>query len=348
MKRVHGKVRMGSPTRKRVRLRQRPQGKPRPDDFILVEETLPSLAEGELLIRNDFLALDPAIRGWLSERNDSYQPPVPLGSVVRAMTAGCILASRHRGFQEGQFVTGLNGWEDYSISRGGLLSFVEPSPEIPLSLHLGVLGTTGLTAYFGLLDVGKPVPGETVLVSSAAGSVGSIVGQIARLMGCRAVGIAGGKAKCDRVRTEFRFDAAIDRLGERAIEDLVAESSPEGVHVYFDNVGGQILDAVLTCLAPRARVVLCGSISTYNDVEPHGLRNTWQLLVKNARMEGFLFSAYASRFAEAKARLSAWVKDGSIRHDEVICQGLDRAVPSFIELFEGRHAGKILIELTDG
>lgn len=308
---------------------------------------LPALKDGQILLRNLYLSLDPAIRGWMDEGEESYQPPIPLDHVMRAVTVAEVVESQNAAYAPGDFIMGLNGWEDYSISTGtGFVNKIPADNKLPLSIYLSVLGTTGLTAYFGLLDVGKPKSGETVLISAAAGAVGSVVGQIARINGCRTVGIAGGAEKCRQLVELFGFDEAIDYKSTADLEREINLKCPKGIDVYFDNVGGAMLEAALNCLKDGARIVMCGAISTYNATEPvPGPSNLWQLLVHNARLEGFIVSKYASRFPEGVSQLAQWLLDGSLQHREHVVPGLKNAPDAFLKLFNGENTGKLIIQM---
>jgi NADPH-dependent curcumin reductase CurA len=328
------------------RLTSRPVGLVSEANFEFVEEPLPEIGEGEYLVRNLYISFDPAMRGWMEDRA-SYIPPVQLGEVMRAGTVGQVVESRHPSFAKGDVVQGLFGWQEYAVGGKGLAQ-ATPVPEgTPLTWPLGVCGITGLTAYFGLLDLGKPEAGETVLVSGAAGATGSVAAQIAKLEGCRVVGIAGGPAKCALLTDELGLDAAID-YKQGGVAARVAETCPDGVNVYFDNVGGEILDAALGNLALRARVVLCGGISGYNEKEPPpGPRNLMNLVIQRARMEGFIVLDYMARFPEATAQLTGWVKSGRIRHYEDVQEGIENALTTFLRLFRGQNTGKQLLHLGD-
>ena len=330
-------------------LKQRPLGLPGRDCYEWRETPVPEARDGEIVIRNSYLSLDPAIRGWMSDA-PSYLPPIPLGSVVRATTVGRVVESRSPCFAVGDMVVGLNGWEDYSVAgSGGFTAKVPAGLGLPATNFLSVLGAVGMTAYFGLLDVGQPKAGETVLVSGAAGAVGSLVGQIARIKGCRAVGIAGGAAKCAWIKNECHFDAVIDYKSAPA-EDLAAaigKACPEGVDIYFDNVGGPMLDAALLNLKKHARVLMCGAIADYNAIEPPpGPRHLWQLLVKSARIEGFVVSNYLNRFAEGAGAIAEWIHGGSIKFREHIDRGLEHTPESFNRLFAGDHQGKLIVDVA--
>jgi hypothetical protein len=331
-------------TNRQWRLASRPVGEVQPSDFEWAETPLAPLADGEVRVRTLWLSFDPAMRGWMDDRR-SYIPPMALGDPVRAGAVGQVVESKHHAYAPGALVQGMFGWQDYATARGDGLARVPAG--VPPSWVLGVLGITGLTAYFGLLDVGKPKAGDVVVVSGAAGATGSIAGQIARIQGCRVIGIAGGAEKCRWLVDEARFDAAIDYKSERVGARLDA-LCPKGVDVYFDNVGGDILDAVLARIATRARVVLCGAISRYNEKElPPGPRNYVQLVVQRGRMEGFIVIDYAARFAEAAGRLREWVEAGEIVHEQDVQHGLENAPRTLLRLFRGENRGKQLLQLAE-
>ena len=333
---------------RRFLLRRRPVGDPVAEDFELVEQPLPELSDGEFLIRNHFASLDPAQRGWMDDA-ESYMPPIALGAPVRASTIGVVEASRADGFAPGQWVVGLNAIEDYSVAAtGGFTQPIDPNAVPSVTNYLSLFGAVGMTAYFGLLDVCDPKPGETVLVTGAAGAVGSLVGQLAKIAGCRAVGIAGGAEKCARLTERFGFDAAIDYRGkdEAALVWAIREAAPDGVDVIFENVGGIILDAGLTCLNLHARVGLCGLISEYNSPKPVGARNLWQLIVKRAAINGLLVADYVARFGEGAAKMGQWAAEGRIVTDEHVDEGIENAYPAFMRLFEGTNHGKMILKLA--
>lgn len=336
------------PDNRRFLLVRRPQGMPVAEDFRLETEPTPELQEGEFLLRNHYAALDPAIRGWMDDK-PSYLPPIPLGTPVRATTLGRIVESRSPDFPVGAWASGLNGMEDYSLGRaGGFTKLVDPDAVPSITNYLSSVGSIGATAYFALLEVGRPQPGETVLVSGAAGAVGSLVGQIAKMKGCRTIGIAGGPEKCARLTRDYGYDAAIDYRG-KSEEDLVAairSVAPDGIDVHFENVGGQILDAALACIRDKARVVLCGLISQYNS-EPGATRNLWNLIVHGARIEGFILTHYVHRMAEAMPELAAWTRSGQLRMDEHIDEGLENALPAFLRLFEGTNQGRMILKIAE-
>jgi NADPH-dependent curcumin reductase CurA len=327
-------------------LRARPSGMVKESDFAFAESAAPAPKDGEALVRVLYVSFDPAMRGWMEDR-PSYIPPVALGEVMRAGAVGQVIESRNPDLRPGDFVQGMFGWQDFAIAGRGGLGAATPLPKgMPLTWPLGVCGITGLTAYFGLLDLGKPKPGDTVVVSGAAGATGSIAGQIARIEGCRTIGIAGGPDKCRWLTEEARFDAAIDYKREDVTRRL-RELCPKGIDVYFDNVGGEILDAALANLAQRARVVLCGGISSYNEATPPpGPRNLMNLVITRSRMEGFIVIDYLPRFAEGAARLAQWVAEGKLAHAEDIQHGLENAPKTFLRLFQGKNLGKQLLEIA--
>jgi NADPH-dependent curcumin reductase len=327
------------------RLAARPVGLPKPSDWEYVEEPVAEPADGQFLVALEYLSLDPAMRGWMNEGR-SYVPPVGIGEVMRAGGLGRVVQSSHPDYAVGEHVSGLFGVQRYAISDGTAVTRVETTLA-PAPIHLGVLGMTGLTAYFGLLDLGRPEPGQTVVVSGAAGAVGSVAGQIARIKGCRAIGIAGGPEKCEWLTEELGFDAAIDyKRGD--LRAQLREHTPDGVDVYFDNVGGEILDEVLRRLARGARVVICGAISQYNaEQPPRGPANYMQLLVMRATMTGFLVFDFAKRYPEGVAQLAEWLRAGELRsREDVVRGGLERFPEVFLMLFRGENTGKLVLELT--
>ncbi len=334
---------MTEPTNLQIRLVERPVGLPSASNFEIAEGPLPEPGPGELLVANRYLSLDPAMRGWMRDAR-SYIPPVAIGDVMRGGTYGEVIRSNHPKFAEGEAVVGLLGWQSHAVSDGRGLTKVPG--EVPGPMALGVLGMTGLTAYFGLLDVGRPRPGETVLVSGAAGATGSVVGQIAKIGGCRVVGIAGGPEKCAWLTDELGFDAAIDY---KAVDDLPAEvraACKPGVDVFFDNVGGSHLEAALGAIRRHARVVICGAISQYNAQEAApGPANYLSLLVNRARMEGFIVFDYEARYPEAQRALGGWVAAGKIKHREEIVDGLRNAPAALLRLFDGSKRGKLVVRI---
>jgi len=327
------------------RLATRPIGMPKRSDWTYSEERVPEPKEGELLIKALYISLAPAMRGWMNE-GKSYVPPVGIGEVMRALALGRVIESRHPKFAAGDFVSGTFGVQEYAVSDGKGVSKVD-TRVAPLPLHLSALGMSGLTAYFGLLDVGKPKPGDTVVVSGAAGAVGSVAGQIAKIKGCRAVGIAGGPEKCRYLVHDLGFDAAIDYKSDDVKKSL-REHCPRGMDVYFDNVGGDILDAALAQLARGARVVICGAISQYNNTGPiKGPANYRSLLINRARMEGFLVFDYAERYGEALREMAGWRAAGKLKSREDIVEGLETFPDTLLKLFKGENDGKLMIKVAD-
>jgi NADPH-dependent curcumin reductase CurA len=325
-------------------LARRPQGAIQDSDFNLVETDVAPLGENEVLVRNLVLSCDPTQRGWIAR--DTYLPAVKIGEVVRSIGAGRIVASNNPDYAVGEIVSGLTGWQDHvAVNPKGQLQKLPPG--VPLELAMSVLGLTGLTAYFGLLEVGRPVAGETVVVSGAAGATGSVVGQIAKIKGCQVIGIAGGAEKCHWLTDEAGFDAAIDYKSED-VQRRLKELCPRGIDLFFDNVGGDILDAALARLAMRGRVVLCGGIANYNATEPPpGPKNYLQLIVQRGRMEGFLVSDFMSRAAEAVGALAGWLQAGKLKNKVDVQHGLENAPATLRRLFEGRNDGKQLLRIAE-
>ena len=335
------------PDNRQFLLKRRPVGTPVHGDFEFVTTPTPDLADGQFLVRNHYASLDPAMRGWM-DAGGNYMPPIPLGDPVRASTIGVVEASRAEGFEPGQWVMGLNALEDYSINvEGGFTQPIDPSLVPQITNYLSIFGAVGMTAYFGFFDVCEPKPGETVLVSGAAGAVGSLVGQLAKIHGCRVVGIAGGPEKCARLIDKYGFDAAIDYRDkdEAALTAAIAEAAPSGVDVIFENVGGTILDAGLNNLNLYARIGLCGLISEYNTA-PVGARNLWQLIVQRAQIRGLLVMDYVERFGEGGAKMGEWAAAGRIAIDEHGDEGLEGAFDSFMRLFAGTNDGKMILKIA--
>jgi NADPH-dependent curcumin reductase len=331
-------------TNRQVRLAARPSGLPRPADWEFTSEPVPVPGPGEFVVGITHLSLDPAMRGWMNAVR-SYVPPVEIGAVMRAGGIGRVTASEHPGFAVGEYVSGFFGVQEYALSDGQGVTKVDTSLAEPTT-YLGVLGMTGLTAYFALLDTGQAKEGDTVVVSGAAGAVGSVAGQIAKIKGCQVIGIAGGQEKCRLVTEEFGFDACIDyRLPH--LRRTLRELAPRGVDVYFDNVGGEILDDVLTCLARKARVVICGAISQYNESQVRGPANYQMLIVARASMTGMLVFDYADRYPEAMAELAGWYRSGRLVSRETLVTGSVEDFPgTLLKLFEGANTGKLILELN--
>lgn len=327
-------------------LASRPEGRPTADNVPSRDVPLGPLAQGEVRLRNLYLSLDPAIRGWMDDA-PNYIEPIALGDAVRSSVIGRVVESAHPGFAEGDVAMTMGGWEAYTTVQGDTLNPLDESAGLPLSLFLGVLGPTGLTAYFGLLDVGRPQPGETVLVSAAAGAVGSVAGQIARMQGCRVVGLAGSDDKCAWLTDELGFDAAINYRSCGDFRAAIAAACPEGVDVYFDNVGGDILDAALANMNKHGRVAVCGWISTYNAAALPPLENLWQLVARSVTMQGFVVLDYLERFPEGIAQLAEWVMSGQLKFREEVVDGLDEVLPTFLRLFDGSNQGKLVIRIPE-
>ncbi len=332
-------------TNKQWQLAQRPIGAPDESTWKMVESDLPELKEGQLLIKVLYVSLDPAMRGWLNDAK-SYIEPVQIGAVMRAGTVGKVISSKHDKFQEGDFVCGYQGVQEYAVSDGSMLHKVDANLA-PLSYYLGVLGMPGMTGYFGLLKTGEPKEGETVVVSGAAGAVGGLVGQIARIKGCRVVGIAGGKEKCDFLVNELGFDAAVDYKSENVKTGLKA-ACPKGVDVFFDNVGGDILDDVLTQINMKARIVICGAISQYNNTTPvKGPSNYLSLLVNRARMEGIVVFDNVNEYPSAMKDIAGWIKSGEMKVKDHIIEGIETFPNTLMMLFKGENFGKLVLKVGD-
>jgi len=326
------------------RLAARPVGLPKPSDWDLTEEPVPELDDGQVLVKVSYVSLDPAMRGWMNDAR-SYIAPVGIGDVMRALGAGEVIASRHPKLSGGDQVTGLLGVQEYAVANGNTVMKVDVE-RAPLPVYLGALGMPGMTAYFGLLDVGRPADGETVVVSGAAGAVGGIVGQIAKLKGCHVVGIAGGSEKCRHVVEDLGFDAAVDYKADDVGAGLRG-NCPDGIDVYFDNVGGEILDAALGRLARRARVVICGAISQYNATDAiRGPSNYMSLLVNHASMTGFVVSDYGERFADGAREMGGWLGDGRLKSFEDVADGFDTFPETLLRLFKGENTGKLVLRLV--
>lgn len=330
---------------------RRPQGEPVADDFRLESTQTPVLDDGQFLIRNHYASLDPAMRGWMDDA-PSYMPPIALGDPVRASTVGVVAQSRAADYPVGQWVSGLNAIEEYSVSMAGGFSATVDVGIVPSPTNfLSVLGAVGMTAYFGYLEVCRPNPGDVILVTGAAGAVGSLVGQIAKIKGAsKVIGIAGGPDKCARLVQRYGFDAAIDYRG-KSVDQLSAEiaaHAPSGVNAIFENVGSDILDAGLNNLAMGARIGLCGLISEYNNpAEKTGARNMWQLIVKRASITGLLVADYVPRFGEGMAAMAGWLQSGQIVFDEHVDHGIENALPAFMRLFSGSNDGKMILGLSE-
>lgn len=328
---------------KQWRLKQRPTGKPSSDTWDYTESDVPSIGDGELLIKIEYISMDPAMRGWLNDAK-SYIEPVQVGDVMRAGTVGEVVESKNDKFKVGDYVCGHNGVQSYAVSDGSGLYKVDPNLA-PLSYYLGVLGMPGMTGYFGLLNTGLPKAGETVVVSGAAGAVGGLVGQIAKIKGCRVVGIAGGAEKCQFLVDELGFDAAVDYKNEN-VKKALKKSCPDGVDVFFDNVGGDILDDVLTQINVRARIVICGAISQYNNTTPvKGPSNYLSLLVNRARMEGIVVFDNIKEYPVAMKDIAGWIQSGDITVKDHIVEGIETFPDTLMMLFKGQNFGKLILKV---
>ncbi|MGE0098856.1 MAG: NADP-dependent oxidoreductase [Hydrogenophaga sp.] len=337
---------MTSPVNRQILLARRPSGIPQAGDFELVSRPVPEPGPAQVLVRNAFLSVEPAMRGWVSAV-PNYSEPVPIGGVMRSFTAGWIHRSNHPDYPVGTRVTGLFGWQDFAVADVSAIEQVITDNDLPLSTYLGVLGINGVTAHYGLREMGRPLPGETVVVSTAAGAVGSCVGQIARLMGCRAVGIAGGAEKTRQCVEQFGFDAAVDYKAAD-FSDRLAEACAGGVHVYFDNTAGPISDAVMRHLANRARVVVCGTASLSSwDPWPQGPRVERHLLVKRASMAGFVIFDHAEHHPQARRDLAQWIREGRLVYQEDVLDGMEQAPDAIAGLYRGENRGKRLIRIAN-
>jgi len=327
---------------KQVLLASRPQGRVTEDNFRIVEASTGRPAAGEVLVRNEWLSLDPYMRGRMSEAK-SYVPPVQLGEVMVGQTVGEVIESQDARFKPGDKVLTPLGWQLYGVARGKELTPIDVN-RAPASYYLGVLGMPGLTAWLGLSEIGQPKPGETVVVSAASGAVGSVVGQLAKIAGCRAVGIAGGKAKCEYVVRELGFDACIDYRAGYLLPEL-RQACPKGVDVDFENVGGEILDTLLSIMNPFSRIVLCGLIADYDVSEPHGYKKLRSVLVNRIRMQGMIVFDWKHRYGEALQALAGHLAAGKLKYRESVVHGLDNAPRGLIDLLKGEHFGKQLVKL---
>jgi NADPH-dependent curcumin reductase CurA len=325
-----------------VKLRARPVGRVRPGDFELVEAPVPEPGPGDVLLRVLWLSLDPAMRGWIA-LGKNYAEPVALGAVMRGFTVSEVMRSSHPGYTRGDLVVGMQGWQEYAVSNGSDIHRTIDPALGPASAFLGVLGHTGMTAYVGMLDIGQPRAGETVVVSTAAGAVGSVAGQLARIAGARAVGITGSDAKVKVCLDEFGYDACINYRSTPDLDAALRAACPDGIDVYFDNVGGATLDAVLDQITVGARIVVCGTIGMD---APTGPRVERKLLVARARMQGVLVLDHMHRFDEGIRQLAAWMREGRLRHREEIVDGLGRAPAALVAMLEGRNLGKQLVRVA--
>lgn len=329
---------------KAILLHSRPVGMPSMENFQFVDEEMPVPGDGEVLLKTCYVSVDPYLRGRMNDAK-SYTPPFELNQPIVSGMVLEVVESNLESYQKGDFVLGFLGWKQYHVSSGKGLRKVDPAMA-PLSTYLGVLGLTGLTAYLGLTEIGMPKEGETIVVSGAAGAVGSIVGQIGKLMGCRVVGIAGTDEKIEMLRTKFGFDAGINYKTTGNMYKAIKEACPEGVDIYFDNVGGEISDAVHGNINQFARIIICGAIALYNATQPPvGPRIQPILLVKSATMRGFILNDFAPLFRDAVMQLGKWMAEGKITHSETIVEGFDNIPQAFLDLFEGKNKGKMIVRV---
>jgi NADPH-dependent curcumin reductase CurA len=325
-------------------LANRPVGKPTAGNFKFTKEENPVATEGQVLLKSLYVSVDPYLRGRMSDTK-SYVPPFNLNEPVKSAIIAEVTASENPDFKVGDFVSGLLDWKEFQVSDGKGLKKVD-GDAAPLSAYLGVLGMTGLTAYIGLNEIGKPKAGETLVVSGAAGAVGSVAGQIGKILGCKVIGLAGSDEKTAMLKAKFGFDEAINYKTTTDMKAAIASAAPDGVDVYFDNVGGEISDAVLAHLNQFARVPICGAISSYNDTEVAMGPRVQSILVKTSTlMQGFIVSNYGAKFPEATQQLTAWVQEGKISYNETIVNGFDQIPQAFIDLFEGRNDGKMVVKI---
>jgi NADPH-dependent curcumin reductase CurA len=329
---------------RRVVLASRPKGYPQASDFRLQEEPIKDPDPGSALVQAHYLSLDPYMRMRLSDA-PSYVPPIAIGEVIVGGIVGEVVRTNTDAFAVGDIVEGRLGWQEFGMARPDTVRKV-PFPDISTSTALGILGMPGMTAYFGLLEIGKPIAGDTVVVSAASGAVGAIVGQIAKLNGCRVVGIAGSDEKVAYITNELGYDAGINHRSTEGIGTALGDACPDGIDVYFDNVGGPITDAVMTRLGFRARVVICGQISQYNlETSPMAPSVLRPILVNQAHMEGFIVSSFQAKFEEGRVRIAQWIRDGKLKYREDITDGIENAPEQFIELLRGHNFGKKLIRM---
>ena len=330
---------------KQISLAARPYGEPQQSDWQLLETPVEAIKDQQIVVKVEYISLDPAMRGWINEGR-SYVEPVELGAVMRSYIAGQVTESTNSDFAVGDYVRGIGRVEQYYVGSANGFSKVDPTIA-PLERYLSVLGMPGMTAYFGLLDTGLPKEGETVVVSGAAGAVGSVVGQIAKIMGCRAIGIAGGAEKCEYIVNDLGFDDAIDYKNE-SVQDGLRRTCPDGVDVYFDNVGGEILDTVLTRINLHARIVICGAISQYNNTTaPKGPANYLSLLINRARMEGIIVFDNAANYGTAAVEMAEWIAEGKLKAKEHIVEGIENFPDTLMMLFRGENFGKLVLKVSE-
>ncbi len=331
-------------------LAKRPDNYPQYDDFELTESELRSPANGEISCKNLYLSLDAGFRNWMNESSgDNVLPAMPLGEPVMGLALSRVIESKHPDYQAGDMLMARFAWEEYTVCAADDFIIKLPAElDFPYSYYLGILGDTGMSAYFGMTDIGKPKQGETVLVSAAGGAVGSVAGQIAKIYGARTVGISSGAEKCQRLVDELGYDAAVDRKAPHGVEEEIRAVCPQGVDVYFDNVGGETLQAAIANLNVGARIPLCGSITTYNAEDPPpGPNNMFELVTKEVTMQGFMTHTQPERYQMVREQLQAWIATGQLKNIEYCLEGIENAGVAFCDLFAGRNFGKTVVKLSD-
>lgn len=335
---------------RQIVLASRPSGVPVPENFRIVERSVRELEDGEILIENQVFAIDPAIRGMLDDQEDSYLPAVSIGGLIPTMVLGRVVKSRNPAFKEGDYGRGFVGWEEYSILNPSNFAMenVQVVPDVPLTAYMGALGWSGITAYIGLKRIGEMKAGDTVVMSAAAGAVGSVGGQIARLCGCRTVGIVGSQAKADLVTGTFGLHGAVNYRDTPDLAAALKAACPDGVDLYFDNVGGEVLDTMLPQMRDFGRVVVCGMVSNYNNQnDPYPIRNLWQVLVHRVTLRGFLAYEHLDMLQEAQDQLGNWIKSGDLVALENVTTGIENTPAAFINLMSGTTTGKTVVRLND-
>ena len=327
-----------------ITLNKRPAGKPTPENFKFQEEEVPKAETGEVLLKTKYVSVDPYLRGRMNDTK-SYVPPFQLDMPIQSGVIAEVMESKNERFSKGSFVYGMLDWKEYQTSNGDGLMPADPDAA-SLSAYLGILGMTGLTAYLGLMEIGKPKSGETLFVSGAAGAVGSVVGQIGKITGCRVIGLAGTDEKVTLLNSEFGFDEALNYKTTPDLKNAIAAACPNGIDVYFDNVGGEISDHVMESMNRLGRVVVCGAISLYNETEiPIGPRVQPMLIKKSILMQGFIVSNYADKFLQALGQLATWLKEGKLTYEETVVEGFDKIPEAFLGLFEGKNEGKMIVKI---
>lgn len=331
---------------RQIVLANRPKGMPDEETFHFIEQDTKELEEGEVLLRTLYVSVDPYMRGRMQDA-ESYIEPFQLGKVIEGGSIGEVIESKSENFQQGDIAIGMFGWQTHYVAKEKEIRKIDPSLA-PITTHLGILGMTGLTAYFGLLDIGKPKEGETVVVSGAAGAVGSVVGQIAKIKGARVVGIAGSEDKISFLKDQLQFDEAVNYKTAADLKEAIGQACPGGVDVYFDNVGGEVSDAVLTKLNRNARIPVCGAISSYNlESVDLGPRVQTTLIKKSALMQGFTVGNFSNRFHEGATQLGKWLQEGKLKYQETIHEGFENIPNAFLDLFKGNNTGKLLVKVAD-